>query len=154
MPKKYVVELSVEERQMLGDLVSKGRVLAQKRKHAQILLKADEGLKGEAWKDEKIAEAYDVSVRSVERIRSRFVEHGLEDALTQRRNPNGPHALRKLDGAAEARLTKIACSDPPTGRQSWTMQLLADHLVRLEIVEAISRETVRRTLKKTKSNRG
>lgn len=154
MPKKYIIELSCQERQMLDALVSKGRVLAQERTHAQILLKADEGAEGEAWKDEQIAEAYDVAVRSVERIRKRCVDHGLEDALARRRNPNAPRALRKLDGAAEAHLTKIACSEPPGGRDRWTMQLLAERLVRLEVVDAISRETVRRTLKKTKLNRG
>jgi len=154
MPKKYVVELSAEERANLNAIVSKGRALARKRQHAQILLKADEGPSGPAWKDEKIAESIDVSVRTVERVRQRLVEHGLEDALTRRTTPHGSRTRRKLDGEAEARLTQIACSKPPAGRLRWSVRLLADRLVELEIVDTISRETVRRTLKKTRSSLG
>jgi hypothetical protein len=154
MPKKYVVELSPVEREMLRSVVAKGRVLARKRKHAQILLKADQAEGGPAWIDEQIAQAFDVGVRTVERIRQRCVVHGLEDALLRRQDPHGQKMRRKLDGVAEAQLCKLACSAPPTGRERWTLRLLADHLVRLEVTPSISHETVRSTLKKTNSNRG
>ena len=154
MPKKYMIELSVDERKKLNAIVSKGRVLAQKRTHAQILLKADEGPEGPALTDAIIAHAMDVSVRTVERVRQRLVEHGLDDALRRRINPHGSRVRRKLDGKGEAHLTQIACSEPPEGRERWTMRLLADRLVKLEIVDSISRETVRRTIKKTKLSRG
>src|SRR5262249_59582027 len=101
----------------------------------------------------KIADALEVSVATVERVRQRFVEQGFEAALG--RKPQGrPSRERKLDGAAEARLVALACSRPPEGRACWTMQLLADKLVELEVVDAVSDETVRRTLKKTRSSRG
>ena len=148
MPKKlYVVTLTVEERSCLQGLVSKGKAAAQKRLHAQILLKADAGPHGEHWKDEKISEAFDVSSRTVERVRQRFIEEGLEAALT--RKPQKPWRLPKIDGEAEARLIAAACGPPPEGRPRWTLQLLADQLVELQIVESVSYETVRRTLKKT-----
>ena len=154
MPKMYVVELSSDEREQLTAIVSKGRVLAQKRLHAQILLKADQGPGGPAWTDKQIADSTDVAVRTVERVRQRLVEHGLEDALTRRTNPYGSQARRKLDGEGEARLIQIACSEPPEGRQRWSVRLLADRLVELEVVDTISRETVRQALKKTNSSRG
>ncbi len=155
MFKKYLIELSPEERRMLKqDVLRKKHVAARKRQHAQILLKADEGEGGPAWTDEQIAEAFDVSVRTVGRIRERCVEYGLEDALERRRNPHGPLKHRRLDGADEARLCKIACSKPPAGRNHWTLQLLRDELVRLEVVDSICREAVRQTLKKTKLNLG
>ena len=154
MPKKHVVELSDDEREMLRAILDQGRVLARKRKHAQILLKADQGKGGPAWKDERIAEAFDVGVRTVERVRQRCVMHGLQDALVRRQDPHGRKPRRKLDGAAEARLCKLACSTPPGGRERWSLRLLADHLVRLEVTPSISHETVRATLKKTNSNHG
>lgn len=153
MQKRYVVELSDAEREELELLVRQGRSLARKIQHAQILLKADEGPRGPSWTDERIAETFGVGVRTVERIRLRLVEHGLEDALVrrQRRHPPKP---RKLDGAAEARLIALACSKPPAGRKRWTLRLLADQLVRLEVVDSIGPETVRRALKKTGSSLG
>ena len=154
MPQKYVVQPSKDERTELGAYVSKGRVLARKRQHAQILLKADAGPSGPAWTDAKIAESLDVSVRTVERVRQRLVEHGLDDALNRRVNPHGTKARRILDGEGQARLTQIACSAPPEGRSRWSVRLLADRLVELEIVDSISRETVRRELKKTNSSLG
>ena len=154
MPKKYTIELSADERTMLKSLVLARRVAARKRQHAQILLKADQALGGPAWTDERIADAFDASVLVVERIRKRCVEHGLEDALERRQNPHGPLKRKKLDGAAEARLFQIACSEPPAGRERWTMQLLADQLVELTVVRSISDETVRTTLKKMSSSRG
>jgi transposase len=129
-------------------------VAARKRQHAQILLKADASEGGPAWADECIAEAFDVSVRTVERIRQRLVEHGLEDALERRQNPNGPLKHRRLDGVGEAQLTKIACSKPPAGRERWTIKMLRDEIVLLEVVESICCETVRQTLKKTSSSLG
>lgn len=150
MPKKYLVELSEEERDSLRQIASTGKHAARKRQHAQILLKADQAEGGPAWGDEQIAGAFDVSVRTVGRIRQRCVEHGLDDALTRRLNPAGPQKRRRLDGAGEAQLCKIACSAPPEGRQRWTLRLLADKLVELEVVESISLQTVSTALKKTK----
>jgi len=154
MPKKYVIELSPDERQRLRGLVAKGKVAARKRQHAQILLKADQGEGGPGWPDSRIADAFGVRVQTVERIRKRCVEHGLEDALVRRQNPSGPQKRRKLDGAGEAQLCKLACSKPPEGRERWTLLLLADQLVQLQVVDSIGREAVRTTLKKMKLNLG
>ena len=154
MPKKYMIELSADERKMLKSLVLARRVAARKRQHAQILLKADQASGGPAWTDERIAEAFDASVLAVERIRKRCVLHGLEDALERRQNPHGPLKRKKLDGAGEARLFQLACSAPPAGRERWTMQLLADQLVELSVVRSVSDETVRTTLKKMSSSPG
>ena len=153
MHKQYVVELSSEERAQLESLVRQGRALARKIQHAQILLKADSGPHGPSWTDQQIASAYEVGVRTVERIRQRLVEHGLEDALVRRQRQHPPRE-RKLDGAGEARLIALACSKPPAGRKRWTLRLLADHLVRLEVVDTIGPETVRRVLKKTNLSLG
>ena len=120
---------------------------------ARILLKADAAPGAPAWKDEDIATALEVGRRTVERVRQRFVERGLDGALN-RKQQDRPSRERKLDGQAEAHLIALACSEAPDGRKEWTMQLLADKLVELEIVESISDETVRRTLKKTSSSRG
>lgn len=153
MAKIYVVELSSEERQELWALVSKGRNAAAKIRHAQILLHADQSEEGPTWMDEQIAEAFGISVRTVERTRQRCVEEGLEKALD--RAPVPPGSRRKLlDGRGEAHLCKIACSKPPQGRERWSIRLLADKAVELQIVDSISRETVRRTLKKTSLSRG
>ena len=138
--KKYKVTMTPEERQQLLDLISAGKAAAKKLAHARILLKADAAPGGPAWPDARIAEAAEVSVATVERIRQRFVEQGFEAALV-RKKQDRPSRERKLDGAAE-------------GRACWTMQLLADQLVELEVVEAVSDETVRRTLKKTRSSPG
>jgi len=151
--KKYKVTMTPEERQQLLDLISAGKAAAKKLAHARILLKADAAPGGPAWPDARIAEAAEVSVATVERIRQRFVEQGFEAALV-RKKQDRPSRERKLDGAAEARLIALACSRPPEGRACWTMQLLADQLVELEVVEAVSDETVRRTLKKTRSSPG
>ena len=146
--KRYIVILSAEERQSLLDLIAAGKGAAQKLAHARILLKADAVPGRPAWADAAIAEAVEVSVATVERVRPRFVEQGLEAALI-RKPQDRPSRQRKLDGRAEARLIALACSKPPEGRNEWTMQLLADTLVELEIVDSISDETVRRTLPKT-----
>jgi transposase len=146
MPKKYVVELSAEERGQLEELVNKGRSLARRIEHARSLLKADQGVQGPGWSDARIAQAYDVSVLTVGRIRQRLVEHGLQDALARRQHEQAMR--RKLDGAAEAKLIALACGAPPQGRGRWTIRLLADKLVELEIVNSVGRETLRKTLKK------
>jgi transposase len=146
--KKYRVTLTAEERQGLQDLIAAGKASAQKLAHARILLKADAAPGGPAWTDDRIAEAVEVSCATVERVRQRFVEQGLEAALI-RKPQDRPSRQPKLDGRAEAHLIALACSRPPGGRNEWTMQLLADKLVELEVVDAISDETVRRTLQKT-----
>ena len=151
--KKYKVTLTAEERQQLQGLIATGRAAAQKLTHARILLKADAAAGGPGWGDERIADATEVSTDTVARIRQRFVEHGLEAALT-RKKQDRPSRERKLDGRAEARLIALACSAPPDGRKEWTMKLLADRLVELAVVGAVCDETVRRVLKKTRSSRG
>jgi hypothetical protein len=153
MGKKYVVELSLEERQELEGLVKKGKAAARKIQHAQVLLKADQGAHGPGWTDEEIAPARGVNVRTVERIRQRLVEHGLRDAL-ENRTPRLQRPRRKLDGAAEAKLIAIARTPAPEGYRRWTIRLLADRMVELEVVESLGRETVRQTLKKTRSSLG
>jgi transposase len=117
------------------------------------LLHADAAPGGPAWTDVRIAEAVAVGRATVERIRQRFVEHGLEAALG-RKQQDRPSRQRKLDGRAEARLIALACAAPPPGRKEWTMQLLADKLVELEVVDTVCDETVRQALKKTRSSRG
>jgi len=151
--KKYVVTLTAEERVHLSELARTGKAAAYKLTHARILLKADQADGGPAWADGQIAEALEVSVATVERLRQRFVEQGLEAALS-RKKQDRPSRAAALDGAAQARLVALACSEPPAGRTSWTLRLLADKLVELEVVEKVSHETVRRALKKTNSSRG
>jgi transposase len=151
--KRYVVTLTDEERAELEGLLAGGKSSALKQAHARILLKADQADGGPAWADERIAEAVEVSTDTVERVRQRFVEDSLDAALC-RKKPAKPSRQRTLDGRAEARLIALACSPPPDGRKRWTMQLLADELIELEVVDAVSDETVRRTLQKTRSSRG
>jgi transposase len=151
--KKYLVTLTPEEREQLAGLLSAGKRSALTLTRARILLKADQADGGPAWPDERIAEALDCGQRTIERVRQRFVERGLETALS-RKPQDRPSRPRKLDGRAEARLIALACSPPPGGRAAWTLQLLADKLVELRIVDAVCDETVRRVLKKTRSSRG
>jgi transposase len=146
MAKKYIVTLTDDERAQLLALTKRGKVSARRLTRAHLLLQADAGLS-----DEAVAQALHVGTATVERIRKRFVEEGLEAALAERPRPGGQ---RKLDGKQEAFLIALACSAPPEGRTCWTMQLLAEKLVELQVIEAISDETVRRTLKKTSSSRG
>ena len=142
MPRKmYLINLSDEERRMLLDITHKGKINARKLKRAMILLKADEGLT-----DQQIMAALNVSRPCVERVRKRFVSDGIQRALNE--DPR-PGQKRKLDGRAEATLIATACSDAPEGHERWTLRLLAGKLVELQVVERISHETVRRTLKKT-----
>lgn len=149
---KYVVRLHTEERDQLLALVNTGRAAAAKLLHARILLKADVSAAGRRWTDAEIAEALDTSVVTVHRVRQAFVDQGLEPALA-RKLPTG-RQYRKLDGVQEAHLVAVACSTPPEGRTRWTFQLLADKAVALDIVDTISAECVRTTLKKTRSNPG
>ena len=146
--KKYIVTLAADERQTLLDLIAAGKAAAMKLAHARILLKADAAEGGPAWPDRRIAEALEVSDATVERVRQRFVEQGLEAALA-RKAQERPSRQKTLDGRAEARLIALACSAPPDGKAVWTMQMLADKLVELEVVPAVCDETVRRSLKKT-----
>ena len=152
MHKTYRVRLVDEERAYLEHLLSAGKAAARTLTHARILLKADEGPAGPCWADEAIAEALEVNRSTVERVRQRCVEEGFDAALRPR--PSRQVRLRKLDGAQEAQLVALACSPPPNGRDRWSLHLLADQLVELKVVDSLSYETVRRTLKKTFSNRG
>jgi transposase len=146
--KRYIIRLSEEERARLVALVSKGRTAARKRLHAQVLLKADVSAAGAGWTDRQIVEAFDVGERTVQAIRHRCVEEGLDAAL-DRKPQCRPSRQPLLDGDKEARLVALCCGKVPAGQARWTLRLLADELVRLEIVESVSHETVRRTLKKT-----
>jgi transposase len=147
---KFIVHLTVEQRQELERLAATGKRSAAIITRARILLKADADADG--WPDDRIAEALDTSAGTVARIRKKFVQQGLEAAV-QRKRPTG-RQYRKLDGAQEARLAALACSPPPEGLARWTMKLLADKRIELEVVERIDPATVCRTLKKTKSSRG
>ena len=145
---KYIVRLSAVERQALEDVVGKGQRSTTIRTRARILLQADAtGEPGSGDNDEAVAEAVEASPSTVHRVRQAYVEEGLAAALT-RKKPTG-RQYRKLDGAQEARLIALACGTPPVGRVRWTLHLLADRLVELKVVDSVSPECVRTTLKKT-----
>jgi transposase len=146
MEKKYIVRLTEDEQAELTNMVSKGKTPAYRIKHANILLAVDGN--GMKMTDEEAAEAYRCHENTVRNVRQRLVEHGMQAAL-KRKAQDEPSRPRILDGQKEARLIAIACGQPPDGRSCWTLKLLADKLVELGIVEAISAQTVRRTLKKT-----
>ena len=150
--KKYLVTLTADERDLLSGMIAAGKAAALKLAHARILLKADQADGGPAWTDERIADAVEVSTATVERVRQRFVEEGVEAALT-RKKQDKPSRERVLDGAAEAKLIALACSPPPDERARWTLRMLADKLVEREVVATVCAETVRRTLKKMSSSR-
>ena len=153
MPKTYRVRLSAEERAGLDDLTRRRSQKAEPVKRALVLLAADESKAGPGWSDEQIADVYPVSVRTVERLRQRLVEHGLEVALHGL--PRGPkQPAREFDGATEAHLVALRCSEPPEDHARWTLQLLADEMVALDHAESMSRESVRRLLKKTSLSPG
>ena len=148
MKKKYPVILSETQRDYLRSLIAAGTAPARKLTHARILLKGDQSPQGPGWVDDAVAEAVQVSQPTVSRVRKQYFEEGLEAAIN-RRPPNREYH-RKLDGKQEARLVALACSEPPEGHARWSLRLLADKMVELEIVEEdISYQTVRRTLKKT-----
>ena len=151
MKKKYPVILSDTERDDLKRLIATGTAPARKLTHARILLKADESAQGSGLVDEKVADAVEVSQPTVARVRKQYFEEGLEAALNRRPPKREYH--RKLDGEQEACLVALACSQPPEGHARWSLRMLADRLVELEIVEDISHQTVRRTLKKTNLSR-
>ena len=147
MAKKYRVTLTADERDELERLLARGKADVRKIKHAQILLKADEAEGGPGWPDERIAEAFDAGITTVERVRRRFVEEGLASALSPYRGGKRIYE-HKLDGAQEAHLSALACSAPPEERARWTLRLLARRMVELAYVDTLSHETVRQTLKK------
>lgn len=147
MRKRYLVRLSEEEQAGLRTLVGSGSGPAYVLTHARILLKANQGEGGAGWTDAAIAEALEVGRATVERVRQTYATHGLEAALA-RKTPQRVYE-RKLDGAGEARLVALACSPPPEGQARWTLRLLAEQLVTLEVVDTIAQETVRTTLKQT-----
>jgi transposase len=153
MGKRYIVRLNNEERKQLTDLLGKKVLAAQKRKRAQVLLKADASADGPAWTDSRIAEACDVSVVTVENLRKSYVLEGLE-ATIERKKQCRPSRQPVLDGAKEARLVALCCGMVPAGHGRWTLRMLADKLVELNVVESISHETVRQALKKTSCSLG
>ena len=159
MRKVYVVQLSDEERDQLHELIKKGtlkkgrRPSALKLTRARILLKADQAEGAPAYSDAEIAEALDVSPKTVFNIRQKWVELGLEQTL-ERRPQRSPSRQPKLDGQAEAKLIACSCGPPPEGRSRWTLRMLSDKIVELGLVDSISPETVRQTLKKTSSSLG
>jgi transposase len=148
MSKRYVVRLTADERADLQRLVRAGKAAARKILHAHVLLQADEGPDGPGWHDTQISAAFSVHPNTVAGIRERLVEQGLEAALN-RKKQDRPSRPPKLDGKGEARLIAERCGPAPQGHKRWTLQLLADRLVALQVVDDISYETVRRTLKKT-----
>lgn len=151
MAKLYHVDLELSEQERLQKIVDKRKSTSQAVIRSKILLAADRNGEGK-WKDEKIASQYEVSVRTIERLRKRYVEEGLEVALKGKPRLNKDKI--KFDGEVEAKLIALRCSDPDLGRSNWTLQLLADKMVTLDYVESISSESVRRLLKKTKLSLG
>jgi DNA-binding transcriptional ArsR family regulator len=147
MKKKYPVILSDTERAELKSLIAAGTAPARKLTHARVLLKADQSPEGPGWVDEQVADAVEVSQPTVSRVRKQYFEEGLEAALNRR--PPNRHYYRKLDGEQEAHLVALACSEPPEGQARWSLRLLADKMVELDVVDDLSYQTVRRTLKKT-----
>ena len=146
MNKKYIVRLSKAERIQLKQVIAKGKAAAYKIKHANILLKVDAD--GPNWSDETIAESFGCHVNTPRNVRQRFVEQGFEIALERKKQLKPPRE-RKFDGKAEAHLIALSCSQPPKGYARWSLKLLADKAIELDIVDSVCRETIRRTLKKT-----
>lgn len=153
MPKKYIVKLTKRERELLREIITSNNVRVYKQIRARILLKADERYNRRIWTDEEIAEALEISIPTVERIRKKFVLRGFDKSLSNDQNSRRPRGL-KIDGEAEAHLIALACSSPPEGRRRWTLRLLASRMVELSYVKEVSYETVRRTLKKTNLSLG
>ena len=149
--KKYRVELSSEEREHLLERIGRGERPAREQTRARILLKVDEGPEGPAWPDVRAADALEVAEGTVAALRRRFSARGLRGAV-ERKAPDREYQT-KLDGEQEARLIQLACTEAPQGRSEWSLRLLADRLVELGVVDSISHETVRQTLKKTSSSR-
>jgi transposase len=153
MPKKkYIVSLTPSERHFLEQLPNKGKIAAYKMNHARILLKADINQKPREWTDSQISESLDIGHATIERVRQRFVEEGIESALNRREQKKRRQKI--IDGEKEAYLIAIACSETPTGKGNWTLKMLADKMVELEYVQQVSTETIRQTLKKTNLSLG
>jgi hypothetical protein len=150
--KRHIVVLSEPERARLHTMIGRGVAPASALTHARILLKANQGEAGPSWTDAAIGAALEVNPATVARVRTRYVVAGLDAAVY--RKPPARSYRRRLDGQQEARLAVLACSAPPEGHKRWTLRLLADRLVALEIVESVSYETVRQVLKQTGSSRG
>lgn len=147
MPKKkYIVELTNEERSKLKEIINAKRMAAHKRRKARILLKIDQGPEGPGWTDNQAAAAFDCRRQTVERLRQRLVERCFDNVLEHRNI--GAHRIKALDGVAEAHTIALACGDAPQGCNRWTVRLLADRLVELQLVESCSKSSVHRTLKK------
>jgi len=146
--KKYIINLSPEERDTLKKIIAAGRGPARMFTRARILLKADQAEPGPSWSDEQISDALDVTVQTIERVRKQFVEEGFE-AVLSRRPYTQTVSRKKIDGNVEAHLIALSCSEPPTGYVRWTLRLLADKIMELGYVETISHEAIRQTLKKT-----
>ena len=144
--KRYLVELTSEERSELQKVIQATRKAAHKRQKARILLKVDQGPEGPGWTDEQAAEAFDCRTQTVERLRHRLVLRGFEKILEH--GNVGAHRAKAFDGVAEAHMIALACSEPPKGRNCWTVRLLADKLVELKLVDSCSKSSVQRTLKK------
>lgn len=153
MTQKYVARLSNDERKTLLQLLQEGRVGKEKQNRARILLKADCGEEGENWKDPQIAEAFYVSVKTVERVRKSLVEKGFEDTINRKLLPYG-NREKIIKGEEEAYLIALTCTEPPEGHAKWTLSLLADRMVECKYVESVSTNTIGRTLKKTNLNPG
>jgi hypothetical protein len=151
MPKTHCVELTAADREWLLEFIGRGAAPAQEQARARVLLKADEGPEGPSWSDDRIAEALELSSGGVGGIRRRFSERGLEGCV-RRKSPDREYE-RKLDGEQEAELIRLACSEAPDGHSQWSLRLLADRIVELGVVDTLSHETVRQTLKKTDSSR-
>jgi transposase len=145
--KKYIVALTESERMELETLTKKGKIAAYKMNHARILLLSDVNQEGGGWIDRKISEALNVGQATIERVRQRCVEEGIESALNRRKQENRRSQI--IDGEKEAYLVALACSQTPTGKSHWTLKMLADKMVELKYVEEVSTETIRKTLKKT-----
>lgn len=150
---KYIVKLDAEQRGGLEQQIRSGQAPARKLMHARILLKADSGEHGPNWSDTHISEALEVSIPTIWRVRRRFVEQGLDDALNRRPQPERP-SKRIFDGEKEAHLIALTCGEKPEGEGRWSLRLIAERLVKVGEVEQVSHETVRQVLKKTSSSRG
>ena len=150
-PRQYRVKLSLDDRSQLEQLLRHGTAKATTLTHARILLKADEGDHGPTWSDQRIAEALEVGLATVSRVRCRFAQQGLTAALE--RTPSARVYARKLDGVQEAHLIALACVTPDVGQGRWSLRLLAEKMVELQYVESLSHETVRQVLQKTNSSR-
>ena len=151
--KKHTIELSREQRAELEEVIRKGKTTARMIQHAQILLKTDQGAFGPKWSDQQIGEAYGASESTCFRVRNRFLQEGMQDALARRRQPERPEK-RKINGEQEARLIALVCGPAPEGYQRWSVRLLADQFVILETGEHVSYATIQETLKKIDLSRG